>query len=443
MAERINVLLMEKISQAAVKNFEDQGFNVRQQVAYNEDELIEAIKDVHIIGVRSKTKLPERVLNAAPKLQAVGCFCIGTDQTDLDVACKLAIPVFNAPYANTRSVSELVIANIIMLARQATDRSAELHRGEWNKRSAGCFEVRGKTLGVVGYGHVGSQLSVLAEALGLRVIFYDVVPKLAMGNATQVATMDEVLTESDFVSLHVPAEESTINLIGAKQIAKMKKGSYLINYARGKVRAQRSSDWRGGLLFEVQVHALNCAIAVTDPPPQVVDIEAAAEALKSGHLAGGAFDVFPVEPAGKVNDFKMALTGCPNTILTPHIGGSTEEAQATIGIEVSTKLIDFLNKGSTVGSVNIPEIQIRRSLAEGHIRVLHFHDNHPGVLSKINSALAKVNIASQTLDTNADVGYLMVELAKDPECEAELRAVEGTIRCRVLHTGAGYQGDKL
>eukprot|EP00051_Salpingoeca_urceolata_P006816 m.90190 g.90190 ORF g.90190 m.90190 type:complete len:410 (+) comp14996_c1_seq2:270-1499(+) len=409
MAERINVLLMEKISQAAVKNFEDQGFNVRQQVAYNEDELIEAIKDVHIIGVRSKTKLPERVLNAAPKLQAVGCFCIGTDQTDLDVACKLAIPVFNAPYANTRSVSELVIANIIMLARQATDRSAELHRGEWNKRSAGCFEVRGKTLGVVGYGHVGSQLSVLAEALGLRVIFYDVVPKLAMGNATQVATMDEVLTESDFVSLHVPAEESTINLIGAKQIAKMKKGSYLINYARGKV----------------------------------VDIEAAAEALKSGHLAGGAFDVFPVEPAGKVNDFKMALTGCPNTILTPHIGGSTEEAQATIGIEVSTKLIDFLNKGSTVGSVNIPEIQIRRSLAEGHIRVLHFHDNHPGVLSKINSALAKVNIASQTLDTNADVGYLMVELAKDPECEAELRAVEGTIRCRVLHTGAGYQGDKL
>eukprot|EP00043_Microstomoeca_roanoka_P029007 m.20509 g.20509 ORF g.20509 m.20509 type:complete len:420 (-) comp8902_c0_seq1:249-1508(-) len=407
----INVLLMEKISEDAAKTFEDEGFTVKQAVKYNEDELVEAIKGVHIIGVRSKTKLTARVLQAADKLLAVGCFCIGTDQTDLKVAAAKGIPVFNAPYANTRSVSELVIAEIVMLARQTGDRNNEMHRGEWNKVSAGCYEVRGKTLGVVGYGHVGSQLSVLAEAMGLRVIFYDIEPKLCLGNATQVDSMDQLLTEADFVSLHVPADASTKNLMSAERIKQMKRGSYLINAARGSV----------------------------------VDIKAAADALRSGHLAGGAFDVFPQEPAGHTTTWQVCLQGCPNTILTPHIGGSTEEAQAAIGREVAGKLISYINRGSTLSAVNVPEIGISRMLAPGHSRVLSFHQNTPGVLRDINRILSIANISSQQLETSENIGYLAVDLESDhiDQVKSELEALDSNIRCRLLFRGKGYVGPEL
>ena len=408
---QIKVLLMEKISPEAVKRFESEGFTVVQAVKYNEDELVEAIKDVCIIGVRSKTKLTERVLKAAERLLCVGCFCIGTDQTNLKVAAGMGIPTFNAPYANTRSVAELVCAEMVMMARQAGDRNIEMHRGEWNKKSANCFEVRGKTLGVIGYGHVGQQLSVLAEALGLHVVFYDIVPKLAMGNAKQLSTLDELLASSDFVSCHVPATPSTRKMMGREEIAKMKKGSYLINQARGSV----------------------------------VDIDAAAKALRSGHLAGASFDVFPVEPAGHVTDWKMTLMGCPNTILTPHIGGSTEEAQAAIGIEVAGKLIDFVNKGATIGAVNVPEIGLTKKLPPGHTRLLSFHKNRPGVVRDIASIVSVANITSQNLETTDDMGYMVVDLesAMGPSVKDKLDELDGNILCRMLFEGEGYVGPAL
>eukprot|EP00045_Choanoeca_perplexa_P008556 m.80154 g.80154 ORF g.80154 m.80154 type:complete len:425 (-) comp14537_c0_seq6:93-1367(-) len=404
----IVVLLMEKISQEAVACFEKEGFTVRQAVKYSEDELVEAIKDVHIIGVRSKTKLVPRVLAAAEKLTAIGCFCIGTDQTNLEMAAKKGIPVFNAPYANTRSVSELVIAEIIMLARQAGDRSMEIHRGEWNKQSAGCYEVRGKVLGIVGYGHVGSQLSVLAESLGLKVIFYDIEPRLQLGNADQVDSLDALLEQADYVSLHVPADPSTRNMIDAARVAQMKKGSYLINAARG-----------------------SC-----------VDIVPVAEALKSGHLAGAAFDVYPKEPAGHTLDWEVCLQNCPNTILTPHIGGSTEEAQASIGREVAGKLIGYMDRGSTSGAVNVPEINITQPLATGMSRLVSFHDNVPGVLRDINNVISIANIASQHLQTNESVGYLVVDLETNQldVVREKLNEVEHNIRMRLLYRGKGYKG---
>eukprot|EP00056_Hartaetosiga_gracilis_P002265 m.52049 g.52049 ORF g.52049 m.52049 type:complete len:420 (-) comp10983_c0_seq2:142-1401(-) len=404
----ITILLMEKISAKAVATFEEQGFTVHQAVKYSEDELVEVIKDVHVIGVRSKTKLTPRVLQAAKKLIAIGCFCIGTDQTDLQLAASMGIPVFNAPYANTRSVSELVLALMIMLARQAGDRNNEMHNKTWKKTSKNCFEVRGKTLGVVGYGHVGSQLSILAEALGLNVIFYDIEPKLCLGNASQVKTMDDLLEQSDFVSLHVPADEGTKNLMSKEEIMKMKKGSYLINYARGSV----------------------------------VDVEALAEALKSGHLAGAAVDVFPSEPSGHTNDWSVCLQGCPNTILSPHIGGSTEEAQRSIGVEVANKVINFINKGSTSATVNVPEITITKNLPKGHTRIVSFHDNHPGVLRDINRIISIANIASQRLETSDKIGYLVVDLESDATeaIQAELEGMDSNIRCRILFPGKGYQG---
>eukprot|EP00730_Choanoeca_flexa_P016120 TRINITY_DN7554_c0_g1_i1.p1 TRINITY_DN7554_c0_g1~~TRINITY_DN7554_c0_g1_i1.p1 ORF type:complete len:423 (+),score=127.26 TRINITY_DN7554_c0_g1_i1:87-1355(+) len=404
----ITVLLMEKISQEAVKCFENEGFTVRQAVKYGEDELVEAIKDVHIIGVRSKTKLVPRVLEAAEKLTAIGCFCIGTDQTDLSMAAKKGIPVFNAPYANTRSVSELVIAEIIMLARQAGDRSMEIHQGEWNKRSAGCYEVRGKVLGIVGYGHVGSQLSVLAESLGLKVIFYDIEPKLQLGNAVQVGSLEELLAQADFVSLHVPADPSTREMINEERVKQMKPGSYLINAARG-----------------------SC-----------VEIESVAKALKEGHLAGAAFDVYPKEPSGHTKDWSVCLQGCPNTILTPHIGGSTEEAQASIGREVAGKLISYMDRGSTLGAVNVPEINISRPLEAGMSRVVSFHGNVPGVLRDINNVISIANISSQHLQTNEDVGYLVVDLETThlDVVREKLEQVAHNIRLRMLYRGKGYVG---
>lgn len=327
---------------------------------------------------------------------------------DLAEATLRGIPVFNSPYGNTRSVSELVIAEIIMLARQAGDRSNELHRGEWNKISSGCYEVRNKTLGIIGYGHVGSQLSILAEALGMRVVFYDVVPKLALGSAQQQKSMEDVLSMSDFVSLHVPADPSTINLITEEEINLMRKHSYLINASRGKV----------------------------------VDVKALAAALKSGHLAGAAVDVFPQEPAGHVLDFKSELQNCPNTILTPHIGGSTEEAQLAIGIEVASKIADFVNRGVTLGSVNTPNVSAKKSLAVGHTRVLCMHKNTPGVMREINRILSGANIASQNLETGSGIGYLIVDLESETseEINNALNTMPHNIRSRMLYRGEGYQG---
>lgn len=352
----IKVLLLENVNEAGVDILKGQGYQVEAlKSSLSEDELIEKIRDVQVIGIRSKTKLTARVLNEAKNLIVIGCFCIGTNQVDLETAAKLGIAVFNSPFSNSRSVAELVISEVIALARQLTDRSMELHNGTWNKVSKGCWEIRGKTLGIVGYGHIGSQLSVMAESMGMHVIYYDVLTMMALGNARQVATLDDLLEEADFVSLHVPAIPETKNLIGAPQFAKMKKGSYLINNARGTV----------------------------------VDIPALIEASRSGHLAGAAIDVFPNEPAGNgdyftndLNSWTKSLAGLKNIILSPHIGGSTEEAQSAIGVEVATALVRYANEGTTLGAVNLPEVNLRslRLDQEDVMRVIYIHKNVPGVL---------------------------------------------------------------
>lgn len=403
---KINVLLLEKVNSTGVAIFRESGFNVTEvSRAYSEEELLAIIPTVHAIGIRSKTQLSKKVLEAAKRLLCIGCFCIGTDQVFLPGATEKGVPVFNSPYGNTRSVSELVLAEIIMLSRQASDRTRELHRGEWKKTSDGCFEVRGKVLGLVGYGHVGSQLSILAEALGMQVLFYDVVPKLALGSAKPVASLSVLLQRADFVSLHVPADASTKGLIGAAQVAQMHPGSYLINASRGNV----------------------------------VDVAAAAAALRSGHLAGGAFDVFPSEPAGSCKDFVSELQECPNTILTPHIGGSTEEAQAAIGEEVARKMVDFINRGPTIGAVNVPGVSFTRTLHPGHSRVLSFHKNMPGVLRDINRILSSANIVAQTLETGFGIGYLVVDVESETteEINQALKKMENSIRTRVLLRGSG------
>eukprot|EP00054_Salpingoeca_dolichothecata_P024441 m.166477 g.166477 ORF g.166477 m.166477 type:complete len:433 (+) comp25012_c0_seq2:265-1563(+) len=407
---KINVLLMEKIHTQAEELFRQEGFTVHRAIKLSEEELIQRLPDIHVIGVRSKTKLPARVLDAATNLMAIGCFCIGTDQTDLDHAADLGIPVFNSPYANTRSVAELVLAEIIMLARQAGDRNIEMHNGTWNKKSIGCYEVRGKTLGIVGYGHVGSQLSVLAESLGMKVLFYDIERQMPMGSAESVGTLKELLALGDFISLHVPANPTTKQMINAEAISNMKPGAYLINASRGSV----------------------------------VDVDATAEALKSGRLAGAAFDVFPVEPSGKTDDFKVKLQDCPNTIMTPHIGGSTEEAQEAIGIEVASKLIDFLNKGPTIDSVNLPEVGVPK-LKPGFTRVLSFHQNVPGVIHEVTSLVQDANITFQSLATKGKVGYVVVDLdqAFSTEATEKLQKLKHNIRTRLLFEGPGFRGGDL
>lgn len=399
---------MENIHDAAATAFAAEGFSVLRKTKLSPEEFEKEIADTNIIGIRSKTKLPKEILDKAPQLLAVGCFCIGTDTTDLKYAAEKGIPVFNSPYANTRSVAELVIAEMIMLARQAGDRSMEIHRGEWNKKSIGCYEVRGKTLGIVGYGHVGSQLCVLAESLGMNVIFFDVVNKLALGTSRQVSK-EELLSQSDFVSLHVPKLKSTENLISGAEIAMMKPGSYLINAARGKV----------------------------------VDIEAAAAALRSGHLAGGAFDVYPSEPKGHTLEFKTVLQGCPNTILTPHIGGSTEEAQKAIGLEVSSKLIKYVNTGPTLGAVNVPNVDIGGSLDTGFARVMNYHKDVPGVMKSINEIVSIGNVSYQTLRTGDGVGYVIVDLKADDigGIKTALEGMKDSIRTFLLYAGPGYQGE--
>ncbi|KJE36466.1 3-phosphoglycerate dehydrogenase [Thalassospira sp. HJ] len=403
--DKIKVVLLEGIHENAVKMFKEAGYsNVdHYPAALDADELKSVVSEAHFLGIRSRTKLTEEVIDAASKLTSIGCFCIGTNQVDLQAAAMRGIPVFNAPYSNTRSVAELVLGQIIMLLRGIPKRNAAAHEGGWLKNAHGSYEARGKTLGIIGYGHIGSQLSVLAESLGMNVIYFDVVNKLAMGNANSCSSMDELLEKSDVVSLHVPANEQTKNMITAAEIAKMKKGAHLINAARGNV----------------------------------IVIDDLAAALESGHLAGAALDVFPVEPAGKDEQFESPLRGMDNVILTPHIGGSTQEAQENIGIEVADKLITYSDNGSTLGAVNFPEVSLPVK-DRTHTRFMHIHRNVPGVLLKINDVFARrgINISGQYLRSEGGVGYVVVEVDKEIKpgegVRKELSAIEGTLRVRFL-----------
>ncbi|KZB70331.1 MULTISPECIES: phosphoglycerate dehydrogenase [Thalassospira] len=403
--DKIKVVLLEGIHENAVKMFKEAGYsNVdHYPAALDADELKSVVSEAHFLGIRSRTKLTEDVIDAASKLTSIGCFCIGTNQVDLQAAAMRGIPVFNAPYSNTRSVAELVLGQIIMLLRGIPKRNAAAHEGDWLKNAHGSYEARGKTLGIIGYGHIGSQLSVLAESLGMNVIYFDVVNKLAMGNANSCSSMDELLEKSDVVSLHVPANDQTKNMITATEIAKMKKGAHLINAARGNV----------------------------------IVIEDLAAALESGHLAGAAIDVFPVEPAGKDEQFESPLRGMSNVILTPHIGGSTQEAQENIGIEVADKLITYSDNGSTLGAVNFPEVSLPVK-DRTHTRFMHIHRNVPGVLLKINDVFARrgINISGQYLRSEGGVGYVVVEVDEEIKpgegVRKELSGIEGTLRVRFL-----------
>ena len=400
--DKIKILLLEGLHQSAVQSFKNQGYsNIEYlKTSLPEDELIERIKDVHFIGIRSRTQLTEKVLDAAGKLVAIGCFCIGTNQVDLTAALKRAIPVFNAPFSNTRSVAELVLGEIIMLLRGIPQRSAAAHRGEWHKTANNSFEARGKTLGIIGYGHIGTQLSIMAENIGMRVQFYDIEDKLVLGNASQV-DFGTLLKTSDVITLHVPETPQTKNMIGEAELELMKQGSILINASRGTV----------------------------------VDIDALTEALASKKLAGAAIDVFPVEPKGNEEEFISPLRQFDNVILTPHIGGSTQEAQENIGFEVAGKLVKYSDNGSTLSAVNFPEVSLPEH--KDRSRLLHVHKNQPGVLTKINEAFAKhnINIAGQYLQTNADIGYVVIDIDSDDVEQAlnELKAIPGTLRARVLH----------
>jgi D-3-phosphoglycerate dehydrogenase len=390
--EDIKILLLENISADAANAFREQGFQVDMFAgSWGEQELIEKIGNYHAIGIRSKTKLTERVLKAASKLLVIGCFCIGTNQVDLSAAARVGIPVFNSPFSNSRSVAELVMAEIVSLARQLFDRARELREGTWNKVSKGCWEIRGKTLGIVGYGHIGSQLSVLAEAFGMRVVYYDVLNIMPLGSARQLDALEDLLYQADFITLHVPELPETTGMISAKEIKQMKKDAYLINNARGRV----------------------------------VDIPALIDAVKSGHLAGAAIDVFPAEPEkngpdtfnDQLNSWATELRSLPNIILTPHIGGSTEEAQRMIGFEVSSALTRYLNYGATQGAVNFPEVDLRAISAEqkDYIRVCHIHLNQPGVLRQVNEILSAHNVEKQYSDSKGDIAYLMADIANVSE----------------------------
>ena len=400
---KLKVVLLEGTHPSAVEAFTADGYTQIEThpKALEGQALIDAIADAHFVGLRSRTQLTAEVLEQAQKLVAVGAFCIGTNQIALDAAARRGVPVFNAPFSNTRSVAELVLAEIIMLMRGIPQKNALLHRGGWMKSAANSFEVRGKTLGIIGYGHIGTQLGLLAETLGMRVVFYDIETKLPLGNARQLSTLDELLAEADVVSLHVPETPDTKNMMGAEQIARMKKGSFLINASRGTV----------------------------------VDIDALAAALESKHILGAAIDVFPVEPKGNEGDFQSPLIRFENVLLTPHIGGSTGEAQESIGREVASKLIRYSNNGSTLSAVNFPEVSLPAH--PGLCRILHIHRNVPGMLTRINERLsnAGINIASQYLQTNQHVGYVVVDVENEGSAEAlhEISDLEGTIRARVLY----------
>lgn len=404
--DRIKVLLLESIDESAIEAFKNDGYtNVESHTkALPEAELVDAIKGAHVLGIRSRTHVTKRVLEHADKLIAVGCFCIGTDQVDVGAAEAHGVPVFNAPFSNTRSVAELVLAEIVMLCRGIPQRNAAAHRGEWLKAVGGATEVRGKTLGIVGYGHIGTQIGLLAEGLGMRVIYHDVEPKLALGNAAPVDTLRKLLEDADVVTLHVPDTEETRHLIGADELGQMKRAAHLINASRGKV----------------------------------VDIDALAAAIDEGRIAGAAIDVFPVEPESNAHPFESPLRRFDNVILTPHIGGSTVEAQESIGLEVAAKLLKYSNNGSTMTAVNFPEVSLPEH--RGKHRLLHTHRNVPGMLAAMNAVLAeaKINIASQYLETSRQVGYAVIDVdGADRPLSATLReqldAIEGTIRTRVLY----------
>lgn len=404
--ERIAILLLEGIHESAVESFRAAGYTNVESLAKapTEGELLDRIARAHVVGIRSRTQLTGRVLGAAQRLFSIGCFCIGTDQVDLQAARRLGIPVFNAPYSNTRSVAELVLAEIIFLMRGVHPKSLAVHRGEWPKSAADSYEIRGKVLGIVGYGHIGSQLSILAEAMGMRVRYYDIQKKLAIGNAQPCASLQELLRLSDLVSLHVPDTAQTRGLIGAAELQAMKPRSFLINAARG----------------------------------HVVEIEPLVAALKSGHLAGAALDVFPKEPTGKDDVFESPLRGMDQVILTPHVGGSTLEAQANIGAEVADKLISYSDIGATTGAVNFPQVSL--PVKAGGTRFLHIHENVPGVLRAINEvfASASLNIAAQFLQTDPELGYVIFDAEgqiDQSETLAKLRTIPGTIRARILYGG--------
>lgn len=401
--DKIKILLLEGIHHSAVETLEANGYSNIEYLKKSlpESELVEKIKDKHFVGIRSRTQLTDEVFKNAQKLVAVGCFCIGTNQVDLSAAEIKGVPVFNAPFSNTRSVAELVLGEALLLLRGIPEKSIKAHKGQWFKSADRSYEARGKTLGIVGYGHIGTQLSILAEHLGMRVQFFDIEDKLTLGNATQVKTLDKLLSTSDVVSLHVPETPQTKCMIGAKQLGKMKAGSILINASRGTV----------------------------------IDIPALEEALKSKHIGGAAIDVFPVEPKSNNDEFTSALRGYDNVLLTPHIGGSTQEAQQNIGIEVAGKLAKYSDNGSTLSAVNFPEVSLPEHTDRS--RLLHIHQNIPGVLTQINQAFADkgINIAAQYLQTKGEIGYVVIDVETDHADEAflQLSKIDGTIKTRILH----------
>jgi D-3-phosphoglycerate dehydrogenase len=401
--EKINILFLENISDKAVQHFKQNGYTNVKKIggALSEEELIAAVKDVHLLGIRSKTQITDKVLAAATKLQAIGCFCIGVNQVNIKAATQKGVVVFNAPYSNTRSVAELVIGASIILIRKILDKNLAAHKGIWMKDAKGSFELRGKTLGLIGYGNIGSQVSVLAESFGMKVLFYDVETKLPLGNAVACKSLKELVSNADVISLHVPETTQTKNLINKQNLKFFKKGSILINYARG----------------------------------EVVDLDALSKALKEEQLGGAAIDVFPWEPEKNGDTFTTPLQGLSNVLLTPHIGGSTEEAQQNIGEDVSAKLFQFLERGITNGSHTVPAIGLP-PIDTAH-RILHIHNNVPGVLSAINTALSqhKINIVGQYLKTNESIGYVVLDVDKKLSKKAVelLREVKDTIKVRMLY----------
>ena len=399
--DKIRILLLEGIHAAAGERFSQAGYSVESLTsAASEQQLLDVIPEIHLLGIRSKTQVTKRVLDASARLLAIGCYCIGTDQVDLKMAASRGVPVFNAPFSSTRSVAELTLAEVVMLARRAAHRSQQLHAGRWEKSAAGSHEVRHKIIGIVGYGHIGPQVGLLAEAFGMRVVYYDTAKKLPLGNAESLGSLDELLQTADFVTLHVPDTPSTRGMIGAEQLARMKSGSYLLNLSRGRV----------------------------------VDIEALRDALLSRHLAGAAVDVYPEEPQMGTGEFDVPLRGLDNVILTPHVGGSTLEAQRNIAIEVADSLVGFTDAGATTGAVNFPNVELPL-LQSGH-RVLNIHKNVPGVLRDINQIIADMgaNVSAQYLSTLDEVGYLImdVDAGLSRQVKDRIDALATNIKTRLL-----------
>ncbi|MBK9295203.1 MAG: phosphoglycerate dehydrogenase [Oligoflexia bacterium] len=399
---QIKIFLTEGIHPVAEALLKSEGFHVESaKSALSEEELIKKVGDFHVLGIRSKTQITKNYLQAAKKLMSVGCFCIGTNQVDLLTARDQGVVVFNAPFSNTRSVAEMMMCEIIMLSRKLADKNREMHLGDWVKSASGCYEVRGKTLGIIGYGHIGSQVSVLAESFGMKVIYYDIINKMPIGNSRQISKLEDLLSMADFVTLHVPETPQTKNMMGEQEISKIKKGSYLLNASRGSV----------------------------------VDLKALKEALVEKQLAGAALDVFPEEPESNIGKFKHDLQGVPNVILTPHIGGSTEEAQENIGIEVAQSFVKFINNGSTTASVNFPQVDLPVK-QDGH-RILNVHKNVPGVLKEINRIISDLgaNISGQYLATDSQIGYLIVDLDKQvsDKVKEEIGKLPTSIRTRILY----------